>query len=53
MILVAPLDLFLYRPILMWARARGTWDYLRGRRDWDKFERNVRAPQPVSPDLRL
>jgi len=53
MILVAPLDLFLYRPILMWARARGTWDYLRGRRHWDKFERNVRAPQPVSPDLRL
>lgn len=51
MILVAPLDLFLYRPIMMWARARGTWDYLRGRRDWDKFERNVRAPQPVSPDL--
>jgi poly-beta-1,6-N-acetyl-D-glucosamine synthase len=42
MILVAPLDLFLYRPILMWARARGAWDFLRGRRDWDKFERNVR-----------
>ena len=53
MILVAPLDLFLYRPILMWARARGTWDYLRGRRDWDKFERNARAPQPASADLRL
>lgn len=53
MILLGPLDLFLYRPILMWARARGTWDYLRGRRDWDKFERNVRTPQPVSPDLRL
>jgi cellulose synthase/poly-beta-1,6-N-acetylglucosamine synthase-like glycosyltransferase len=51
LILVAPLDLFFYRPILMWARARGTWDYLRGRRDWDKFERNVRAPQVASPDV--
>ena len=50
MILVGPLDLFLYRPILMWARARGSWDFLRGRRDWDKFERNVREPQFVSLD---
>lgn len=43
MILVAPFDLFLYRPVLMWARARGTWDYIRGRKDWDKFERNLRT----------
>lgn len=50
MILVAPLDLFLYRPVLMWARARGSWDYLRGRKDWDKFERNLR-PLPASPEL--
>jgi hypothetical protein len=40
--LLAPLDLFLYRPILVWARVRGTWDFMRGRRDWDKFERNPR-----------
>jgi len=53
MVLLSPLDLFLYRPVLMWARAYGTWGFLRGRRDWDKFERNVRVPQPISPDLRL
>jgi poly-beta-1,6-N-acetyl-D-glucosamine synthase len=46
MIALGPLDLFLYRPILMWARLRGAWDFLRGRRDWDKFERNVRPPAP-------
>jgi hypothetical protein len=39
---VATLDLFLYRPLLVWARLRGTWDFMRGRRDWDKFERNAR-----------
>ncbi len=42
LILAGPLELFLYRPILMWARARGAWDFFRGRRDWDKFERNPR-----------
>jgi hypothetical protein len=53
LILIAPLDLFLYRPVLMWARARGTWDYLRGRKDWDKFERNLRAPLPAPPGPQL
>jgi cellulose synthase/poly-beta-1,6-N-acetylglucosamine synthase-like glycosyltransferase len=42
LMLVATLDLFLYRPLLVWARLRGTWDFMRGRRDWDKFERNAR-----------
>jgi cellulose synthase/poly-beta-1,6-N-acetylglucosamine synthase-like glycosyltransferase len=45
--LVAPLDLFLYRPLHIWARARGTVDFLRGRRDWDKFERNRRVSAPA------
>jgi cellulose synthase/poly-beta-1,6-N-acetylglucosamine synthase-like glycosyltransferase len=40
---LAPLELLVYRPVLVWARIRGTWDFLRGRRDWDKFERNARA----------
>ena len=47
LMLVAPLDLFLYRPLLVWARFRGTWDFARGRRDWDKFERNVRSVEPA------
>lgn len=48
LMLVAPLDLFLYRPLLVWARVRGTWDFMRGRRDWDKFERNARPSARVS-----
>ena len=46
--LVSALDLLLYRPILMWARLRGTLDFLRGRRDWDKFERNRRPGAAVA-----
>jgi poly-beta-1,6-N-acetyl-D-glucosamine synthase len=44
MLLLAPLDLVLYRPIIVWARFKGTWRYLRGDKAWHKFERNVRAP---------
>ncbi len=44
LMIVAPFDLLLYRPLLAWARVRGSWDFIRGRRDWDKFERNTRKP---------
>jgi cellulose synthase/poly-beta-1,6-N-acetylglucosamine synthase-like glycosyltransferase len=40
----APFDMLLYRPIIAWARFKGTWRYLRGDKAWHKFERNVRAP---------
>jgi poly-beta-1,6-N-acetyl-D-glucosamine synthase len=40
---LAPLDLFVYRPILVWARLKGTWRFLRGDKGWYKFERNARA----------
>jgi len=39
---LAPLDFIVYRPILMWARLKGTLDFLRGDRSWHKFERNPR-----------
>jgi poly-beta-1,6-N-acetyl-D-glucosamine synthase len=39
---LAPFDLVLYRPIIAWARAKGLWRFLRGDKDWHKFERNVR-----------
>jgi len=39
---LAPLDLVLYRPILMWARLKGTWRFLRRDKGWYKFERNAR-----------
>jgi biofilm PGA synthesis N-glycosyltransferase PgaC len=41
MLASGPFDLFLYRPLIVAARMYGVWGYLRGRRDWDKFERNT------------
>jgi biofilm PGA synthesis N-glycosyltransferase PgaC len=43
LLLLAPLDLFVYRPILVWARLKGTWRFLRGDKGWYKFERNARS----------
>jgi biofilm PGA synthesis N-glycosyltransferase PgaC len=43
LLLYAPLDLVLYRPIIFWARMKGSWRFLRGDKGWYKFERNVRA----------
>jgi len=48
MLLLGPLDLFLYRPILMWAGMVGTIEFLRGDKAWNKFERNVRRPAPAT-----
>jgi cellulose synthase/poly-beta-1,6-N-acetylglucosamine synthase-like glycosyltransferase len=42
LIALGPLDLFLYRPFIFWARAKGTWRFLRGDQGWHKFERNAR-----------
>ena len=47
MLALGPLDLFLYRPILMYASLRGCWEFARGEKGWNKFERNAR-PQAVS-----
>jgi biofilm PGA synthesis N-glycosyltransferase PgaC len=47
MLLLGPLDLFLYRPILMWAGLVGCWEFLRGDKRWNKFERNVRPTTPA------
>ena len=44
LIALGPVELLVYRPILVWARLKGTVGFLRGRRDWDKFDRNVRRP---------
>jgi biofilm PGA synthesis N-glycosyltransferase PgaC len=46
LIALGPLDLFCYRPLIFWARAKGTWRYLRRDKSWHKFDRNTRtAPQ--------
>ena len=46
LLLLMPLELFVYRPVMTWARIKGTWRFLRGDRAWHKFERNVRAETP-------
>ena len=43
LMLLGPLDLFVYRPILFYAQAKGFVDFLRGDKSWHKFERNRRA----------
>ena len=42
LILLGPLDLFLYRPIIFYAQFKGFVDFLRGDRAWHKFARNRR-----------
>ena len=39
----APFDIVLYRPIITWAKLKGSWRFVRGDKSWHKFERNVRA----------
>ncbi|MEP6594183.1 MAG: hypothetical protein ABJC51_10845 [Acidobacteriota bacterium] len=36
-------DLFVYRPVLIYAQARGLIDFLRGDKAWHKFARNRRG----------
>jgi len=43
MLVLGPLDLLIYRPILMYAGLRGTWEFLQKDRRWNKFERNTRS----------
>lgn len=43
MIALAPLELFFYRPVIMFAQLKGTIDFLLGDRRWNKFERNDRG----------
>ena len=49
LVALAPLELVLYRPALIWARLLGTVRFLRGDRQWHKFERNTRPQAAVEP----
>lgn len=42
LLLLAPLELVLYRPVIFWARLKGSWRFLRGDKAWHKFDRNLR-----------
>lgn len=46
MIALGPLDFLIYRPILLFAALRGTWEFLRGDKRWNKFDRNPRTASP-------
>lgn len=47
LLMIGPIDLLYCRPIIMWAGLRGTWQFFKGDRGWDKFERNVRTQTPA------
>ena len=49
MIALGPLELFLYRPFIMFAQVKGTIDFLFGDREWHKFERNRRETHVAPP----
>jgi biofilm PGA synthesis N-glycosyltransferase PgaC len=54
LMLLGVADLFIYRPVLVVAQAKGLVDFLRGKKAWNKFERNRRAAasagdRPVQP----
>ena len=38
------LELFVYRPVMLYAHLKGLVDFLRGDKRWNKFERNGRRP---------
>ena len=45
LLVLTPLDFVLYRPIILWARLKGSWGFLRGDKSWNKFERNIRGAE--------
>jgi cellulose synthase/poly-beta-1,6-N-acetylglucosamine synthase-like glycosyltransferase len=47
LVVVSPLELVLYRPWLTLARLKGTIDLMRGRKGWNKFDRNAREAPAV------
>ena len=50
---LGPLELVVYRPILMWARYRGTVGFLRNEKGWDKFDRNERDEPALGGAIEL
>jgi hypothetical protein len=48
LMLLGPADFVVYRPLLIFAQAKGMVDFLRGAKSWNKFERNARTAGPSS-----
>jgi poly-beta-1,6-N-acetyl-D-glucosamine synthase len=50
LMLLTPLELFLYRPLIMYANMKGTLRFLRGDKSWERFSRNDRGGNaPAAP----
>jgi cellulose synthase/poly-beta-1,6-N-acetylglucosamine synthase-like glycosyltransferase len=47
LMLLGLLDLFLYRPIIIYAQAQGCVEFLMGKKHWRRFERNARLEPRV------
>jgi cellulose synthase/poly-beta-1,6-N-acetylglucosamine synthase-like glycosyltransferase len=43
LLVLAPFDILFYRPIITWAKLKGSWGFVRGDKSWNRFDRNVRA----------
>ena len=43
LIVLAPLEIVVYRPPLFWAHRRGAIEFFRGQKHWERFERNDRG----------
>jgi len=43
LLVLSPFDMVLYRPIITWAKLKGSWGFIRGDKSWNRFDRNVRA----------
>ncbi|HEY6960485.1 MAG TPA: glycosyltransferase [Gaiellaceae bacterium] len=42
LVVLGPLEVLVYRPVLVWARLKGFWRFLRKERSWETFDRNPR-----------
>ena len=43
LLVLAPFELFFHRPVIAWARVKGSWRFLRHDKSWERFERNARS----------
>jgi biofilm PGA synthesis N-glycosyltransferase PgaC len=49
LLVLGPLELLVYRPILAWARIKGTIGFARRERAWERFDRNDRGSPGLEP----
>jgi len=46
LMVLGTVEFLVYRPVLSFARLKGTWDFFKGEKRWHKFERNRRSGNP-------